>query len=222
MNQVSKNGVTPRLCLRFTTTCGDLVRLFTSTRIVDRRSIGTKENTIEMVENAKLVDRQSSTFSVLGILNFQLDGHFYWKIEDLNSDGHLGASFYGYEAVEEGEPEYLGYVLFCDVSKDEEEPDISLVDKSNLEEVDSYLRETISRQFEVIDWFNPKLNETNDGRKALMSGYKVLDDGEIYQFAACRLNNTGTNWVMMCGFKPDRVSDFGKAVWASLSSAYFL
>ena len=174
-----------------------------------------------MISNSRLVSNDPPTFLVLESAQFSLIGDFLWNGKDIATDEHSGSAFYGYEEQEDGELLYLGYVVVCDASSDAEEPDISKLTVDNVQEVDSYLREQISQQFEIIDWFDGQLNQSDDGLQALVNPYKVLDDGEIYQCVACRMSHNSKKWVVMCSFVPDRAKDFGSAVWGALKSITF-
>ena len=168
------------------------------------------------------LDSGSASFLVLGALHCQLRGNFLWHSEEIDECSATGVVFRGYEEIEDADPEYLGYALFADVTADPDEPDTRMLSSENLQETDDLIKREISKQFDVQDWWDPHLNNVEPGRKSLMNGYKVLDEGVIYQKISCRLTLEERKGVMIVCFKPDRSYDFGKSLWWTLENIKLL
>ena len=168
------------------------------------------------------IDVHAATFRVLDALDCQLTGDFLWVAEQIDEDGAKGVVFRGFEEVEEGEPDYQGYVLLADTASDPDEPDTRLITQENLAEINDMLKTEISKQFAVQDWFDPQLNFVSEGRTSLMNGYKVLDEEILYQKVSCRLTLGDRKWVWIVCFKPDRAHDFGKSAWWTLENLKLL
>lgn len=170
----------------------------------------------------ELIDSQNAVFRVLGALECQLTGNFLWVSEEIDEDGASGVVFRAYDEVEDADPEYVGYVLFADVTGDPDEPDTTCLSADNLAEVDELMSQEIAKQFNVLEWTDPQLNIGAQGTKMLMNAYKVLDEDVVYQKVSHRITLSARKWVMIICFVPSRFLDFGRCTWSILDNVRFI
>jgi hypothetical protein len=70
---------------------------------------------------ANFEQKAENSFSVMGAVEVDLPGDVIWHAEDIDNALHKGAIFRGSTSVD-GRNVSEGYVLFCDVSRDTDEP----------------------------------------------------------------------------------------------------
>jgi hypothetical protein len=99
-------------------------------------------------------------FEVLDLVSLSLPGPWWWRADDMNDPGAVGATFTCYE---EKNPVPIGYLVAADVSKDPDEPDISVCEEASVPELDQFLesegRRLLAQQGrEIIRWMSSRLN----------------------------------------------------------------
>ena len=97
-----------------------------------------------------LEKKNDEFFTVLGVLEVALPSEITWSASDIDNDLHKGAIFRT-SASTGDDNSSDGYVLFCDVSEDSEEPEIDQLTTDGVPDVENGLREALSKQFNVLN-----------------------------------------------------------------------
>lgn len=141
-------------------------------------------------------------FTVLDVVEVALPSELRWSASDIENSLHKGAIFRAFLSENE-EDVSNGYVLFCDVSEDPEEPDIKNLAPDNLSIVEGSLREALSKQFNVLNTGETKLLKNQEDLNVLMSTYIVDDDGKELALVSLRTSISDANWISVCACSPD-------------------
>ena len=140
-------------------------------------------------------------FTVLDALEVVLPSEISWSANDIENELHKGAIFRASVSVDE-ENSSDGYVLFCDVSKDAEEPEIADLTTEGLPEVESSLREALGKQFKIVSAGETKLVKNDADQNVLISTYIVDDDGTELALVSLRTSVLGAKWISVCACSP--------------------
>jgi hypothetical protein len=125
-----------------------------------------------------LEKKNDEFFTVLGVLEVALPSEISWSASDIENELHKGAIFRACVSMEE-ENFSDGYVLFCDVSNDAEEPEIDQLTTEGL----------------------PMKNDAN--QNVLISTYIVDDGGTELALVSLRTAISGTKWISVCACSPE-------------------
>ena len=112
-------------------------------------------------------------FTVLDTLEVVLPSEISWSANDIENELHRGAIFRASACVDE-ENSSDGYVLFCDVSQDGEEPEIAQLTTEGLQDVESSLREALGKQFNILSAGETKLLKNDADQNVLISTYSLM------------------------------------------------
>lgn len=129
------------------------------------------------MKNVSSLNTDEYEVTILEKISIHLSPEFKWHGTDIDTELHKGAIFRGFEE-REGNEEYLGYVLICDVSQDDDEPDINDVSEENLLSVEQKLRDELSDQITLIETYTPTLGKLADGTTRFMSSLAKVIDAE--------------------------------------------
>lgn len=149
-----------------------------------------------------LEKKNDEFFTVLGALEVSLPSEISWAASDLDNDLHKGAIFRA-SASTGDDNSSDGYVLFCDVSKDSEEPEIDQLTADDLPDVENSLREALSKQFNILSAGETKLLKNDLGQNVLISAYVVDDGGTELALVSLRTSISGTKWISVCACSPE-------------------
>lgn len=172
-----------------------------------------------MMKNASVVNAETNTFAVFNKVIFHLNESFFWEGEDIETDLHSGALFKGFEKTSAGQANYLGYVLFSDVTRDADEPDVGKLTISDVESVDQKMRELMAADFEVAEFLPAELRTLESGVDALVSSCLLRSEESPTLMKSFRFRCQEINWIAVCAFHTDRQSDFGSAVEDTINTA---
>ena len=140
-------------------------------------------------------------FTVLDVLEVALPSEINWTASDIENELHKGAIF-RVSASTDDDNSSDGYVLFCDVSKDEEEPEIDQLTEEGLSDVEISLREALSKQFNILNAGETKLLKNDVGQNVLISTYIVDDGGAELALVSLRTSISGAKWISVCACNP--------------------
>lgn len=149
-----------------------------------------------------LEKKDDEFFTVLGVLEVALPSEISWAASDLDNDLHKGAIFRA-SASTGGDNSSDGYVLFCDVSKDSEEPEIDKLATDGVPDVENSLREALSKQFDILSTGETKLLKNDLGQNVLISAYIVDDGGTEQALVSLRTSISGAKWISVCACSPE-------------------
>jgi len=141
-------------------------------------------------------------FTVLDTLEVVLPSEISWSANDIENELHRGAIFRASACVDE-ENSSDGYVLFCDVSQDGEEPEIAQLTTEGLQDVESSLREALGKQFNILSAGETKLLKNDADQNVLISTYIVDDDGTELALVSLRTSISGAKWISVCACSPE-------------------
>ena len=141
-------------------------------------------------------------FTVLDVLEVVLPNEINWSARDIENELHRGAIF-RVSASPDDDNLSGGYVLFCDVSNDAEEPEIDQLTAEGVPNVERSLREALSKQFNVLSTGETKLLKNDLGQNVLISTYIVDDGGTELALVSLRTSISGANWISVCACSPD-------------------
>lgn len=152
-----------------------------------------------------LEKKNDEFFTVLNVLEVVLPSEISWTASDIENQLHRGAIF---RASLSGGDENSsdGYVLFCDVSKDSEEPDIEHLTSDGVSDVESNLREALSKQFNILSTGETKLLKNDTGQNVLISTHIVDDGGTELALVSLRTSISGAKWIGVCACSPEATS----------------
>lgn len=149
-----------------------------------------------------LEKKNDEFFTVLGVLEVALPSEISWSASDIENELHKGAIFRACVSMEE-ENFLDGYVLFCDVSNDAEEPEIDQLTTEGLPGVESDLREALAKQFNVLSSGETKLMKNDANQNVLISTYIVDDGGTELALVSLRTAISGAKWISVCACSPE-------------------
>ena len=149
-----------------------------------------------------LEKKNEEFFTVLDVLEVALPSEITWSASDIDNDLHKGAIFR--TSASTGDDNLSdGYVLFCDVSKDSEEPEIDQLTTDGVPDVENSLREDLSKQFNVLTTGETKLLKNDLGQNVLISTYIVDDGGTELALVSLRTSISGAKWISVCACSPE-------------------
>ncbi len=141
-------------------------------------------------------------FTVLDALEVVLPSEISWSANDIENELHKGAIFRASASMDE-ENSSDGYVLFCDVSKDAEEPETAQLTTEGLPDVESSLREALAKQFNLLSAGETKLLRNDAEQNVLISTYIVDDGGTELALVSLRTSISGAKWISVCACSPE-------------------
>ena len=149
-----------------------------------------------------LEKKNDEFFTVLDVLEVALPSEISWSASDIENELHKGAIFRA-SASTGDDNSSDGYVLFCDVSKDSEEPEIDKLTTEDVGNVENGLREALSKQFNILSTGETKLLKNDLGQNVLMSTYIVDDGGTELVLVSLRTSISGVKWISVCACSPE-------------------
>lgn len=171
------------------------------------------------MKNASVVNAETNTFAVFNKIVFHLNEKFFWAGEDIETDLHSGALFKGFEKKSTGEPQYLGYVLFSDITRDVDEPNVEKLTLLEVDSVEKKMREYIAADFEVDEFLPAELRTLKTGVDALVSSCVLQSAEAPTVMKSFRFRCDDLNWIAVCAFHIGRTDDFGAAVEDTIDTA---
>lgn len=162
---------------------------------------------------------QPAQYEILGMVRIAVFGPYLWMTEDLDGPGMRGAMFRCYE---DGNDRELAYLLVADVSADETEPDVSTLERADIENVDRYLEDGFRQGLanagrRLIEWI-PAVFHGTDDNKRLLTAYVGDDQGQERHYVDCRLSIRGRKWVISGCFDVARKDDLAGPIYATLQN----
>jgi len=149
-----------------------------------------------------LEKKNEELFTVLDVLEVALPSEITWTASDIDNDLHTGAIFRA--SASTGDDNLSdGYVLFCDVSKDSEEPEIDQLTRDGVPDVETSLRDALNKQFNVLNTGETKLLKNDLGQNVLISTYIVDDGGTELALVSLRTSISGAKWISVCACSPE-------------------
>lgn len=145
-----------------------------------------------------------NSFCVMGALDIALPGEVIWHAEEIDNALHKGAIFRGSTSAD-GKQISQGYVLFCDVSGDAEEPDIDELTAERVPDVERELRTALGAQFAILSVGETKLLINSLGQNVLISSYIVNDGATELALVSLRTSIRGTKWISVCASSPEAI-----------------
>ena len=146
---------------------------------------------------ANFEQKEVNLFSVMGVLDVVLPEEVSWHAEDIDNALHKGVIFRGGTSVN-GNHFSEGYVLFCDVSRDADEPDTAQLTAEGVPDVEATLRAALGAQFAILSAGETKLLTNDLGHNVLISSYIVEDGGTELALVSLRTSFSGTKWISVC------------------------
>lgn len=141
-------------------------------------------------------------FTVLDVVEVALPSEIRWTASDIENTLHKGAIFRAFIS-EDAEDTSDGYVLFCDVSEDPEEPTIKSLAADSLPDIEGNLREALSKQFNILSSGETKLLKNEEDQNVLMSTYIVDDDDKELALVSLRTSISDADWISVCACSPE-------------------
>lgn len=141
-------------------------------------------------------------FTVLDVLEVVLPSEISWSASDIENELHKGAIFRA-SASTGDDNSSDGYVLFCDVSKDSEEPEIDQLTTEGVPDIENSLRDALSKQFNILNTGETKLLKNDLGQNVLISTYIVDDGGTELALVSLRTSISGAKWISVCACTPE-------------------
>jgi len=151
---------------------------------------------------ANFEQKEVNLFGVMGVFDVALPEEVSWQADDIDNALHKGVIFRGGTSVD-GTYSSEGYVLFCDVSRDAEEPDIDQLATEGVPDVEAKLRMALGRQFEILRAGETKLLKNNVGKNVLISTYIVNDGEKELALISLRTSISGVKWISVCACSPE-------------------
>lgn len=152
-----------------------------------------------------LEKKNDEFFTVLDVLEVALPSEISWSASDIDNDLHKGAIFRASTSTGDDNSSD-GYVLFCDVSKDSEEPEIDQLTTDGVPDVENSLRGALSKQFNILNPGETKLLKNDLGQNVLMSAYIVDDGGTELALVSLRTSISGAKWISVCACSPEAMA----------------
>ena len=169
------------------------------------------------VHNSTLLDAEHLVFSVLSEVELSLFHGYNWQSEDVDHPTARGSTFFAFENPQE---ESVASITVVDVTNDLSEPDISLLDESDVAEVDAMLREAVESEMQVVRWMKSHLN-SSEKSKTLVTAYIAELDGKMVQHIAARTSNNGKKYVVVGSFDVVKSVPLATLVVHSMGSLRF-
>ena len=87
-------------------------------------------------------------------------------------------------------------MLICDVSRDDDEPDMYDVSDENVFSVEQKLRDELSNQVQLIETYTPTIGTLTDGTTRLMSSFaKIIDADREALMTSVRIGVPGQKFI---------------------------
>ena len=117
------------------------------------------------LRNSKSIDASQRLYSILGLLSLRLEGSLLWHVKDFDQETTQGAIFTAYSPTSVEGQESLAYILAVDVTADETESDISMLEESDVSAIDRSLHDDTLKQFktdgrQMVRWMSSQLNRS--------------------------------------------------------------
>ena len=171
-----------------------------------------------MVSNSVLLDSENHIFMVLDFVEVKLFSMPWWHGVDNNDEKAVGSLFYGYE-----DPLSLYEVTFVivDVTHDDEEWDVYLINPTHVEEFDEDYKKKIESHCTIVEWMGTVLNDTGV-HKALVTAYVSQIDGRDWLFVDYRINIRDRKIVISAGCDNSKTDLYAKLVYDAAKSVSFI
>ena len=170
------------------------------------------------MKNVSSLNTDEHVVTVLQKISIHLSPEYKWHGTDIDTELHSGAIFRGFENREDNE-EYVGYVLICDVSKDDDEPDMYDVSDENVFSVEQKLRDELSNQVQLIETYTPTLGTLTDGTTRLMSSFaKIIDADREALMTSVRIGVPGQKFICVTCYPSAGFENFEKSVQSTIES----
>lgn len=169
------------------------------------------------INNSELVDKDTNSFLVLGVVNIHLFSGYLWQGEDINEKTATGSTFHAFEDP----PTFsVAALTVADVTADTDERDISSLEEGDVSEIDSQLRAAIESQMNVTKWMTSKLNVSNSF-KGLVTPYIVSNNGRDWQYIALRVSYAGRKFAIIGMFDIAKQDPLAKLIFGTIQSVSF-
>ena len=170
------------------------------------------------MKNVSSLNTDEHVVTVLEKISIHLSPEYKWHGTDIDTDLHTGAIFRGFEERADNE-EYVGYVLICDVSKDDDEPDINDVSDDNVFSVEQRLKDELSNQVSLIETYTPKIGTLADGITRLMSSFaKIIDADREALMTSVRIGVPGQKFICVTCYPSAGFENFEKSIQSTIDS----
>lgn len=170
------------------------------------------------MKNVSSLNTDEYVVTVLQKISIHLSPEYKWHGADIDTELHSGAIFRGFENREDNE-EYVGYVLICDVSKDDDEPDMNDVSDENVLSVEQKLRDELSKQVQLIETYTPTIGTLTDGTTRLMSSFaKIIEADREALMTSVRIGVPGQKFICVTCYPSAGFENFGKSVQSTIES----
>ncbi len=171
-----------------------------------------------MVSNSVLLDSENHIFMVLDFIEVILFPMPWWHGVDNNDEKAVGSLFYGYE-----DPLSLYEVTFVivDVTNDDEEWDVYLINPTHVEEFDEDYKKKIETNCAIVKWMGTVLNDTG-AHKALVTAYVAHKDGRDWLFIDYRINIRDRKIVISAGCDNSKTDLYAKLVYDAAKYVNFI
>ena len=170
------------------------------------------------MKNVSSLNTDEHVVTVLQKISIHLSPEYKWHGTDIDTELHSGAIFRGFENKEDKE-EYVGYVLICDVSRDDDEPDMYDVSDENVFSVEQKLRDELSNQVQLIETYTPTIGTLTDGTTRLMSSFaKIIDADREALMTSVRIGVPGQKFICVTCYPSAGFENFEKSVQSTIES----
>ena len=170
------------------------------------------------MKNVSSLNTDEHEVTILEKVSIHLSPDYKWHGTDIDTELHSGAIFRGFEE-REGNEEYLGYVLICDVSRDDDEPDMNDISEDNLLSVEQKLRDELSDQVTLIDTYRPTMGELADGTTRVMSSRaKVIDADRESLMTSTRIGVSEQKFICVTCHPSAGFEHFEKSIKSTVDS----
>ena len=170
------------------------------------------------MKNVSSLNTDEHVVTVLQKISIHLSPEYKWHGTDIDTELHSGAIFRGFENKEDN-GEYVGYVLICDVSKDDDEPDMYDVSDENVFSVEQKLRDELSNQVQLIETYTPTIGTLTDGTTRLMSSFaKIIDADREALMTSVRIGVPGQKFICVTCYPSAGFENFEKSVQSTIES----
>ena len=170
------------------------------------------------MKNVSSLNTDEHVVTVLEKISIHLSPEYKWHGTDIDTELHTGAIFRGFEEREDKE-EYLGYVLICDVSKDDDEPDMNDVSEENVFSVEQKLKDELSNQVPLIETYTPTIGTDAGGTIRLMSSFaKIIDADREALMTSVRIGVPGQKFICVACYPSAGFENFEKSVQSTIDS----
>ena len=147
----------------------------------DRKSNGRLFVSNDTSENFELVDYESHTFLVLGMVRVCLPLLWPWYCEDMNDPNARGAIFRTWGSDEPTGDE-IANIIVADATGDPTEPDVSIITGADIAKTDNYLESETAKalaeqEMKLTKWMGSEQKQCGNNN-CLISRYIASDQGQ--------------------------------------------